>query len=265
MYIYLCEKVQNTVCFIYMVCSHIQVLLPQYAYVITWPCAVVSPSDVQNCGNLRDLQCESILQRAISEGTTQREWNPLQEQNELLRMKGTALYERHDVPPGIYMTNSRHRALWTARSRSGVRAARTWLLQPNAASVCYWRFFWREQSGDRRNFGESSCNSGDRTGQMAQHLMFMMMMMCYWRTIHCYTVVVFSCLNLHGCFMYNYMASSSWVTDCRSVVSRRPFLLLLQSIISHLWLCICGGTGNVCDVTFASHSLFSYCLGWRGF
>jgi hypothetical protein len=35
----------------------------------------------------------------------------------------------------------------------------------------------REQSGDRRNVGESSCNSGDGTGQMAQPLMFMMMMM----------------------------------------------------------------------------------------
>ena len=32
----------------------------------------------------------------------------------------------------------------------------------------------REQSGDRRNVGESSCNSGDGTGQMAQPLMFMM-------------------------------------------------------------------------------------------
>ena len=35
----------------------------------------------------------------------------------------------------------------------------------------------REQSGDRRNVGESSCNSEDGTGQMAQPLMFMMMMM----------------------------------------------------------------------------------------
>jgi hypothetical protein len=32
----------------------------------------------------------------------------------------------------------------------------------------------REQLGDRRNVGESSCNSGDGTGQMAQPLMFMM-------------------------------------------------------------------------------------------
>jgi hypothetical protein len=35
----------------------------------------------------------------------------------------------------------------------------------------------REQLGERRNAGESSCNSGDGTGQMAQPLMFMMMMM----------------------------------------------------------------------------------------
>jgi hypothetical protein len=30
----------------------------------------------------------------------------------------------------------------------------------------------KEQLGDRRNAGESSCNSGDGTGQMAQPLMF---------------------------------------------------------------------------------------------
>ena len=35
----------------------------------------------------------------------------------------------------------------------------------------------RKQSGDRRNVGESSYNSGDRTGQMAQPLMFIIMMM----------------------------------------------------------------------------------------
>jgi len=35
----------------------------------------------------------------------------------------------------------------------------------------------REQSGGQRNVGESSYNSGDGTGQKAQHLMFMMMMM----------------------------------------------------------------------------------------
>jgi hypothetical protein len=34
----------------------------------------------------------------------------------------------------------------------------------------------RERLGDQRNAGESSCNSGDGTGQMAQPLMFMMMM-----------------------------------------------------------------------------------------
>jgi hypothetical protein len=35
----------------------------------------------------------------------------------------------------------------------------------------------RERLGDRRNVGENSCNSGDGTGQMAQPLMFIMMMM----------------------------------------------------------------------------------------
>jgi hypothetical protein len=37
----------------------------------------------------------------------------------------------------------------------------------------------REQLGDRRNNGESNCNSGDGPGQMAQPSMFMMMMMIY--------------------------------------------------------------------------------------
>ena len=31
------------------------------------------------------------------------------------------------------------------------------------------------KAGDRRNDGESNCNSGDGTGQMAQPWMFMMM------------------------------------------------------------------------------------------
>jgi hypothetical protein len=33
--------------------------------------------------------------------------------------------------------------------------------------------------GDRRSDGESSCNSGDGTGQMAQPWMFMVMMMIF--------------------------------------------------------------------------------------
>jgi hypothetical protein len=38
----------------------------------------------------------------------------------------------------------------------------------------------RERLGDRRYVGESSCNSGDGTGQMAQPLMFMMInILCY--------------------------------------------------------------------------------------
>jgi hypothetical protein len=36
-----------------------------------------------------------------------------------------------------------------------------------------------EQLGDRKNDGESNCNSGDGTGQMAQPWMFMMMMMIF--------------------------------------------------------------------------------------
>ena len=78
MYIYLCEKVQNTLCFIY--------------------------------SSFRDLQYESFLQRAISVATTQKEWNPLQEQKGFLRMNGVALYGRHDAPPSSYTTEPRHRA-----------------------------------------------------------------------------------------------------------------------------------------------------------
>jgi hypothetical protein len=36
----------------------------------------------------------------------------------------------------------------------------------------------RERLGDRRNVGESSCNSGDGTGQMAQPVIFMIMIFC---------------------------------------------------------------------------------------
>jgi hypothetical protein len=43
----------------------------------------------------------------------------------------------------------------------------------------------REQFGDQRNVGESSCNSGDGTGQMAQPLMFMMIMMMMMMTSLC--------------------------------------------------------------------------------
>jgi hypothetical protein len=50
---------------------------------------------------------------------------------------------------------------------------------------CVWRFWYRniidstadkerEQLGDRRNDGESNCNSGDGTGQMAQPCIFVM-------------------------------------------------------------------------------------------
>jgi hypothetical protein len=38
----------------------------------------------------------------------------------------------------------------------------------------------KEQLGDRRNDGESNCNSGDGTGQMAQTWMFMMIMMIFY-------------------------------------------------------------------------------------
>jgi hypothetical protein len=93
-----------------MACSHKQLLLPLYIDVITWRCAVVSLPGVQDCSNFRDLQCESLLQRAISEAKTQKERNPQQEQNGFLRMNGAALYEQHDAPPSSYTTEPRHRA-----------------------------------------------------------------------------------------------------------------------------------------------------------
>jgi hypothetical protein len=42
----------------------------------------------------------------------------------------------------------------------------------------------RERLGDRRNAGESSGNSGDGTSQMAQPLMFMMMMMMKYPSVN---------------------------------------------------------------------------------
>ena len=44
----------------------------------------------------------------------------------------------------------------------------------------------REQPGDRRNVGESSCNSGDGTGQMAQPLMIYWLI--YWFYTHTHTL-----------------------------------------------------------------------------
>jgi hypothetical protein len=70
----------------------------------------VSPVDVQNYNNFRDLQCESLFQRAISAATKQKEWNTQQEQNGFLQMNGAALYEQHDAPPSSYTTEPRHRA-----------------------------------------------------------------------------------------------------------------------------------------------------------
>jgi hypothetical protein len=95
-----------------MACSHVQALLPQYVDVIIWLCEVVSPSDVQNCSNFRDLHYESLLQQAISEATTQtqKEQNLLQEQKGSLRKNSAALYEQHDTPQGRYTTKPRHRA-----------------------------------------------------------------------------------------------------------------------------------------------------------
>jgi hypothetical protein len=114
---YLCEKVQSTVCSIYMACSHVPVLLPQYADVTLWPCAVMSPPAVQNCNNVRDLLCESLLQQAVSEATTQKEQNPQQEQIGFLRKNGAALYEQRDAQPGSHATEPRHRAYVNGATR----------------------------------------------------------------------------------------------------------------------------------------------------
>jgi len=85
-------------------------LLPQYVDVIIWLCEVVFPPDIQNCSNFRDLQCESLLQQAISEATTQKERNLLQEQKGFLRKYRAALYEQQDTPQGRHKTKPRHRA-----------------------------------------------------------------------------------------------------------------------------------------------------------
>jgi len=51
----------------------------------------------------------------------------------------------------------------------------------------------------------------------------------------------------------------------QSGVPENIFATFFRWFISHLWLCIGGGTGSLCDVTSAPHSPFSYCLGWSGF
>ena len=78
----------------------------------------------------------------------------------------------------------------------------------------------REQSADRRNVGESSCNSGDGTGQMAQTLMFMMMMIyilishslhacyipCSLYTLVCYSLSVSATqLILWSAWLFNFL------------------------------------------------------------
>jgi len=138
MYKYLCEKVQNTMCFIYTSCSYIQVLLPQYINFIVWPCAV-----------------ESLLMFSIA--ATSEIWNvnhfcrepsvkPQHRQNGILSRNRTVSYGwmmRHctssttHCPAGTQQSlGTEH--LWTARPQSDVRAVRTGLLQPNVATVCYW-------------------------------------------------------------------------------------------------------------------------------
>jgi len=97
-----------------MTCSHIQFLLPQYVEVIVWPFAVVSPPDVQNCNQFRDLHCESLFQRANVEATTQKECNRQQEQNGFLRMNGVALYEQHDAPSSSYLAEPQQTALFNS-------------------------------------------------------------------------------------------------------------------------------------------------------
>ena len=51
----------------------------------------------------------------------------------------------------------------------------------------------------------------------------------------------------------------------KSDVSDKLFRDFFRRFVSHLWLCIDGGTGSLCDVTFAPHSPFSYCPGWSRF
>jgi hypothetical protein len=48
--------------------------------------------------------------------------------------------------------------------------------KPNPFKIVPLQPTRKRQLRDRRNVGESSCNSGDETGQKAQHFMFMMMM-----------------------------------------------------------------------------------------
>jgi hypothetical protein len=190
----LCEKVQNVVRFTY-----VQVLLPQYVDVIVWPCAVVSPPDVQNCSNFRDLQCESPLQRAISEATTQKECNSKQEQNSFLRMYRAALYEQHDVAPSSYTTEPRHRALMNGMTtkwcENGVyKIATTKCCQ----CVLLAAMTVTKSVGEWLNCDQDwQCYvfcSPDMVGSL-------FLLNSALLNSHYYKIVVFSYLNLHGCLM----------------------------------------------------------------
>jgi hypothetical protein len=95
MYIYLCEKVQNTVC---LVATY------RYCYCHT---LISFSALVQFCLLMFRFAAFSHIFIWI---TLQKEWDPQQEQNSLLQKNGVTLYEQHDVPPGSYTTGPRHRA-----------------------------------------------------------------------------------------------------------------------------------------------------------
>jgi len=163
--------------------------------------------------------------------------------------------------------------LWTARPQSDVRAVRTGLLKPNSASVCYWHdmavaMTW-QLPWQWPHLLVSDLNVTRTGGDTC-----FVLQTCGWKPVpskQC-TIklkVLYNCcvplfkfarmfnVELYGVLL-GWRTAEVW---CFGDTFCRPH----QVIISHLCLCIGGGTGNLCDVTFASHSPFSYCLGWSGF
>ena len=86
----------------------------------------------------------------------------------------------------------------------------------------------REQSGGQRNVGESSCNSGDGTGQMAQPLMFMMMMIII---IIIIIIIILVITYMQG--INNYIPETNRVSTVYSVAAVLYIQFMLYVMLFH--------------------------------
>jgi hypothetical protein len=127
MYIYLCKKVQNTVCFVATYRSCYRRMLMSLSGL------------VQLCV----YWCSDLLYESLySEPSAQ----PKNRKNAILYRNRTASYgwtERHCMSsmtrhPAATRQSLGTEHLWTARRQNDMRPVHTGLLQPNADSVRYW-------------------------------------------------------------------------------------------------------------------------------